>query len=244
MFDQGRYPCASTFWVVLVLEKFYCRSCIGVQKFFLNWIFKVVSLQKYWFEFSPQGLNLKFSTSVGICDKESVIFVHAVEKPEIPENAVSFDILRYSNSFLLALPASFFLSKCQLIAFYLRRTFFPIIMEFVLYIRIGILVDQKWQSAIRIEILRYSHLSFSKTTHLKFLSWSKLTVIYFQIFIRWNIQCICPSLWNIEKLNMRKCPINLLNLSYFRLINIWSCRLELFRRGLYRDVLWQYWVYI
>ena len=46
----------------------------------------------------------------------------------------------------------------------------------VFYIRFGIPVDQNWESAISSEKYRYSNLSFSKTTHLKLLPRSELTV--------------------------------------------------------------------
>ena len=108
--------------------------------------------------------------------------------------------------------------------------------EFFL-IRIGIRINRKWEKAFSIEMSRYSNLSFSKTTHLKFLSRSELRTIYFQMSGRWNIKWFCLLHWNINRLNTRKCPINIFALSIFRLIKIRSYRRELFRRGLYWDVL-------
>ena len=106
--------------------------------------------------------------------------------PEMPESAVSLDILRYSNSSLLALLLHFSV-KMSIDRFSLEADYsFLNIKDFVLYIGIRILIDQNWQSDISIEISRYSNLSFSKTTHLKILSRAELMVICFQMFIRWN----------------------------------------------------------
>ena len=94
------------------------------------------------------------------------------------------------------------------------------IKEIVFYIRLGIPIDQIWQSVISIEISRFSNQSFSKTKYLKFLSRCKFTLMYFQMFIGWKIQWFCPLLWSIDRLHMRKCRIIVLILSIFRLINI------------------------
>ena len=66
--------------------------------------------------------------------------------------------------------------------------------EIVLYVRVGILIDQNWQSAIGFEVSRYSNLSFSKTTILKFLSRSGLMVIYFQLSSDGIISVFIPQI--------------------------------------------------
>ena len=46
-----------------------------------------------------------------------------------------------------------------------------------------------------------------------------------------------PYIEMFDKLNMQKCPINIIILSIFRLNNSWSHRLFFFRRGLYQAIL-------
>ena len=117
----------------------------------------------------------------------------------------------------LALPASFCV-KMSIDSFSIEADYsFLNIKEFVLYIRIGILIDRNRPSAIFVQISWYSNLSSSKTTHLKFLLRPELTVIYFQMFIRWNNQWVCPLHWKIDELNVRKCSINNLILWVLRL---------------------------
>ena len=56
------------------------------------------------------------------------------------------------------------------------------IRKIVFYIKNAIPFVQNWQSAFNIELSRFSNLSFTKTTHLKLLSGSQLTVLFFKGF--------------------------------------------------------------
>ena len=166
------------------------------------------------------------------------------EWPEEPEFSVSLDMLLYSNSYLLALTASVFRENVNWEFFYWGGLFVPEYPSICL-------LHQNWNPAWSklakcsyFEVSRYSNLSFSKTTFLNFMLRSQMTVIYFQVLIIWNDQWFCPLAWNFAWLNMRKCLISFLFLSSFRLINIWSYQLEFFRGNFYRDVLWQYCVFL
>ena len=109
---------------------------------------------------------------------------------------------------------------------------------FLFCLRIAILIDhQNWRSAISIEISCFFNLFLSKTTLLKFLSRYELTIIFFQMFIRWNNYWFCPYHWIIDTLNIQKSPIKIPILSISKLKTFWSYQLEFFRRGLYRDIL-------
>ena len=61
-------------------------------------------------------------------------------------------------------------------------------------------------------------------------------------YIRRKKQFFCPLRWNIDELKTQWCPINILVLSIVGVINFRSYRLDLFCRGLYRDVLLHIWV--
>ena len=98
----------------------------------------------------------------------------------MPENALSLEMLRYSNSSLS--PACFIFAKMSIDLFLLEANYsFLNIKEIDVYIRIGFLIDEVWQSGISIEMSRYSSLFFSKTAQLKFLSSSDMTVVYIDI---------------------------------------------------------------
>ena len=72
--------------------------------------------------------------------------------------------------------------KMSFDSFLLEADFsFLIIKEFVFYIRIGIAIDQIWQSVINFELSRCSKLSFSETLHLKFLSSSDKFPNFYQM---------------------------------------------------------------
>ena len=119
-----------------------------------------------------------------------------LEGPKLPESVVGLDMLRYSNSNLLTLPASFFRQMSNENFLLEVGCSFLNIRELVLYIKIGIPIDQIRKSAISFEISRYSNnLSFSKTTRLKFLAKSELTFLYFQMLIKWNNHWFCSFLW-------------------------------------------------
>ena len=152
------------------------------------------------------------------------------EGPVMPEIACSDDMLRYSNSYLLALPAPFFRQSVIWWLFFEPNLLFLNIEKFVLHIGNGILIDQNCKNAICIDIFRYSNVFFSETTHLKLPARCELAVIHFQTFRGWNNQWFCPLYWNIDRLNTRKGPINNPILSIFKLIIIRSYWLNFFRR--------------
>ena len=154
------------------------------------------------------------------------------EGSDVPEKAVSLDMFRYSNKYFLALAASFLRQSVNCFLLTYGNVFFRLSIKFLSYIRTGVLIDQKWQSAFRTEISRHSNLSFSKTTHSRFLSWSILAVICFWKLNRWNDQWLYATHWNIIRLNMPKGPNNFLVLPFFRLINTWSKWLDFICWGL------------
>ena len=82
-----------------------------------------------------------------------------------------------------------FPSTCHLLAFCLKRT----LRFWISKILSSTSELESWFTKIGkvfsvLRYVRYSNLSFSKTTHLKFLSRSELTVIFYQKFIRCNNQ--------------------------------------------------------
>ena len=156
------------------------------------------------------------------------------ERPEVPEKVFSLEMFRYSNKYFL--PWLLHFSVNVSIAFYLRRiVLFWLSIKFFSYIQTGVPIERKWQSAFSIEISRHSNLSFSKTTHSRFLSWSILTVICFWKLIRWNDHWLSAAHWNIIRLNLPKCPNKILVLLFFRLIITWSKWLDFVSWGLYQD---------
>ena len=105
------------------------------------------------------------------------------EEIERSESAASLDMLGYSNSCFNQLYVFHFPVEKSIDSFLLAAEYsFLNIKENVFYVRIGLPIDETWQSVDSIEISRSSNLS-SKITQLKFLSSRfELSVIYFQVF--------------------------------------------------------------
>ena len=109
-------------------------------------------------------------------------------------------------------------------------------MKFVLYILMGNLIGQMWQSAISMETSWSSNPSFSENTIWIFLWRHELTVLYFKIFLTLNN--LHSSYLNVDWPNLRKDPIFNHILMLFKIIILWNYQLEFFRQGgLRRDFL-------
>ena len=115
------------------------------------------------------------------------------------------------------------------------------IKNFVPYIRIGILIDENWQNAFSIGISWFSNLSFRKL---------HIWVFYQGLNWRWySFKCLSDGIVSdfvpyVGMLIRWTCENVILMFLFCRFpdSNTWCFRLDLSRRGLYGEVLWQYWV--
>ena len=99
-----------------------------------------------------------------------------LEGLEMAESAVSLDIFHFSSSNIFSTTCFIFPSNFQMIVLDLRQTCCFWKSNIGLADQIEKLIGQICQSTFSFEICRFSHLSFSNTTHLKFLSRSEFRV--------------------------------------------------------------------
>ena len=116
---------------------------------------------------------------------------------------------------------------------------------FVLCIECTVLIAEKWQIAISIQIFLFFRLILRKNYSFKFF-YQGLNCRWciFKCVFRWNSPCLCPVSWNDDKPNMQKVPIRFPILSIFKRLILWSYRLEFFGHCLDWDVFCQSSVFV
>ena len=125
--------------------------------------------------------------------------------------------------------------------FFEARFSFKSIGLFLQYFRFELLIDQifcsYWDVLIFILFLSGNY-SFGI-----FEARSNLPVKYCKMFLRWIIFWLFPLDWTADRLTVQKHPTNFLVMSIFKLVNLWSCRYEIFRHCLHRgDVFCPFWI--
>ena len=106
-------------------------------------------------------------------------------------------------------------------------------MKNFINVGIGVLIDQKLQGAISIEMFQYSNSSFSETTFLtsSIKVCTVLRVKYFGCFFYGTIFDCVPSAGILMVWKCSKGPFDIHILSIFKLKILWNYWLEFFRQG-------------
>ena len=185
-FYQDQFWNDFTYWGVLFSENYHYAICLGTQKFFRFGpisIFTAVFFKNTDLSFIPD-LNLEyFWWSVRFETLDFPPLLWNPDRTELQGTAVSFGMFPCSNSYHSAPPASFSRQHVRL-ELLTRCGFF--VFEYQRLCLLHQILNADWRKVpktVSIEMCLHSNLS-SRTTHLKIVSRSELTVIYSQTDIR------------------------------------------------------------